>query len=128
MLQDRFRHAGPKDYKFVKAGSSNWPYLEFDILSLRSRHEIQTSRNVVVLLEKMLHLKTPLNDFNLGQKDGFLAKNTAEWADRKEIPAAFWDCCIPELQLQLSEHVTGFSNGNTGFKPYSRMVDDQLIC
>lgn len=126
-LSHHFRHSGPAGFAFKEAGSPSWPYPQFEVLSFRSRHDVQAARDIVSLLSVKPSLRSLLERANLGPEDGFLHTATVEWTRNRNASLSFWNLVTPELPLQLSEDVTGFNNVNTELRPYSRKIDEQLL-
>ena len=99
------------DYKirgrsFERAGTPDWPYLDFDCINVRNKNHFQEMQEVHTLLSKRADLKEALDNSILdGDINENLRSDMAWRSDHVGTPLEFWKVVQSDLPWQLSEGI-----------------------
>ena len=128
-VEDIFLHDGPKGREFANVGKGGWPYLDTEILNLRSRESFQEMRDVYLLLKDLpgfdVFLKKHLWD---GENNASLHHDLDWRADHLGTDLNYWTLTASDMPWQLTEGLTMAGYGPTeGLKPIGRHIDKQAL-
>ena len=128
-IEDIFLHDGKSGREFVNAGKGGWPYLETEILNLRSRERFQEMRDVYLLLKDISGFDEELEKYLWDGENNASLHSDLEWrADHLGIEASYWNLTASDMPWQLTEGMTMSGYGPTeGLKPISRHIDRQAL-
>ncbi|KAI9856863.1 MAG: hypothetical protein M1824_005237 [Vezdaea acicularis] len=120
---------GKRGYEFKHGGRAGWPYIECEVLNIRSQEYFQDYRDAMLLLRRYPHITEKLDPTVFkGDKNQDL-KSDIEWrADHVNGPMGYWDLAASDMPWQLDEGLgAGLHGPHAGLKPLSRKVTPQLL-
>lgn len=93
-----------KGKPFKRAGRAGWPYLETEIVNIRSFTEMERMRKAALTLKKHSTVQSYLDQTVFkGDKNRYLAKDVQWRADHLGLKPTFWETAKPDLPWLLSD-------------------------
>ena len=128
-VEDIFLHDGTNGREFTNAGKGGWPYLDTEILNLRSREKFQEMRDVYLLLKDLPGFDKALEKHLWEGENNASLHSDVEWrADHLGTEASYWNLTASDMPWQLTEGMTMSGYGPTeGLKPIGRHIDRQAL-
>ena len=128
-VEDIFLHDGKPGREFENGGRSGWPFLETEVLNIRSHRNFQEMRDVYLILRKFPELEEELDRYSFLNDENSSLQSDINWrSDHLATPANFWNLVASDMPWQLTEGLSMGSQGPMeGLKPIARHIDKQSI-
>ncbi|KAL8866196.1 MAG: hypothetical protein Q9174_006444, partial [Haloplaca sp. 1 TL-2023] len=128
-VEDIFLHDGQSGKRFENGGSAEWPYVETEVLNIRSHKNFQEMRDVYLLLSKFTELEDELNQSSWKNDHNSSLQSDVEWrSGHLGMPANYWNLVTSDMPWQLTEGLTMGMNGPMeGLQPINRHIDQQTL-
>ncbi|KAL8664490.1 MAG: hypothetical protein Q9202_003040 [Teloschistes flavicans] len=128
-VEDIFLHDGQRGREFENGGNAEWPYVETEVLNLRSHKNFQEMRDVYLLLRGFKELEEDLDRCSFKNDENSSLQSDVEWrAGHLDMPASFWTLVASDMPWQLTEGLAmGIRGPMEGLQPISRHIDQQMI-
>ncbi|KAL8969187.1 MAG: hypothetical protein Q9183_002111 [Haloplaca sp. 2 TL-2023] len=128
-VEDIFLHDGQSGKRFENGGSAEWPYVETEVLNIRSHKNFQEMRDVYLLLSKFTELEDDLNNSSWKNDHNSSLQSDVEWrSGHLGMPANYWNLITSDMPWQLTEGLTMGMNGPMeGLQPINRHIDQQTL-
>lgn len=78
-VEDIFLHDGESGRPFENGGSQQWPYVETEVLNIRSHKNFQEMRDVYLLLSKLTDLEEDLNKCSFKNDENSSLQSDVDW-------------------------------------------------
>ncbi|KAL8698603.1 MAG: hypothetical protein Q9224_001780 [Gallowayella concinna] len=129
-VEDIFLHDGQPGKEFENGGACGWPYLETEVLNIRSHQNFQEMRDVYLILSKMTELEEELDRSSFKNDENSSLQSDIEWrAKHLAMPANYWNLVSSDMPWQLSEGLAiGIRGPTEGLQPISRQIGQQTLC
>ncbi|KAL8710215.1 MAG: hypothetical protein Q9220_005146 [cf. Caloplaca sp. 1 TL-2023] len=128
-VEDIFLHDGQPGREFENGGSPGWPYLETEVLNIRSHNNFQEMRDVYLILSNLAELEDDLNECSFKHDENSSLQSDIEWrAKHLALPATYWNLVASDMPWKLDEGLTMGVRGPTeGLQPISREIGRQAL-
>ncbi|KAL8839581.1 MAG: hypothetical protein Q9170_001685 [Blastenia crenularia] len=128
-VEDIFLHDGQPGREFENGGKPGWPYIETEVLNLRSHKNFQEMRDVFMILSNMKELDEELDQCNFRNDENSSLVSDIEWrAGHLATTANFWNLVASDMPWQLDEGLAmGIRGPIEGLMPISRHIDPQIL-
>ena len=128
-VEDIFLHDGSCGREFENGGSTGWPYLETEVLNLRSKKNFQEMRDVYILLQERKDLQAGLNASTWKNDKNSSLQSDVEWRiGHLGTNGDYWNLVASDMPWQLTERISmGFWGPMEGLKPIGRHIDKQAL-
>ncbi|KAL9584463.1 MAG: hypothetical protein Q9212_002102 [Teloschistes hypoglaucus] len=128
-VEDIFLHDGQRGREFENGGNAEWPYVETEVLNLRSHKNFQEMRDVYLLLGGFKELQEELDQCSFKNDENSSLQSDIEWrAGHLDMPPSFWTLVASDMPWQLTEGLAmGIRGPMEGLQPISRHIDQQMI-
>ncbi|KAL8853448.1 MAG: hypothetical protein Q9221_001765 [Calogaya cf. arnoldii] len=129
-VEDIFLHDGEPGREFENGGASGWPYLETEVLNIRSHKDFQEMRDVYLILSKLTELEEELDQCSFKNDENSSLQSDIRWrANHLAMPANYWNLVSSDMPWQLTEGlVMGMRGPTEGLQPISRKIGEQTLC
>ncbi|KAL8812163.1 MAG: hypothetical protein Q9200_001243 [Gallowayella weberi] len=129
-VEDIFLHDGQPGKEFENGGPCGWPYLETEVLNIRSHQDFQEMRDVYLILSKMTELDEELDQASFKNDENSSLQSDIEWrAKHLAMPANYWNLVSSDMPWQLSEGLAmGIRGPTEGLQPITRQIGEQTLC
>ncbi|KAL8675232.1 MAG: hypothetical protein Q9168_000352 [Polycauliona sp. 1 TL-2023] len=129
-VEDIFLHDGQPGREFENAGASGWPYLETEVLNLRSHKDFQEMRDVYLILGRLTELEEDLDQSSFQNDENSSLQSDISWrANHLAMSANFWNLVSSDMPWQLTEGLAmGIRGPTEGLQPISRQIGQQTLC
>ncbi|KAI4248411.1 MAG: hypothetical protein L6R40_000970 [Gallowayella cf. fulva] len=129
-VEDIFLHDGQPGREFENGGTSGWPYLETEVLNIRSHNNFQEMRDVYLILSKLTELEEALDQSSFKNDENSSLQSDIEWrANHLAMPANYWNLVSSDMPWQLTEGLCmGIRGPTEGLQPISRKITQQTLC
>ena len=128
-VEDIYLHDGAQGRAFTNATKGGWPYLDTEILNLRSRDGFQEMRDVYLLLKDLPGFDTKLEKHIWDGENNASLQSDIDWrANHLGTQASYWNLTASDMPWQMMEGMAMVGYGPTeGLKPIGREVERQSI-
>ncbi|KAL8887912.1 MAG: hypothetical protein Q9192_006256 [Flavoplaca navasiana] len=129
-VEDIFLHDGQPGREFENGGRSGWPYLETEVLNIRSHKNFQEMRDVYLILSRLTELEEELDESSFKSDESSSLQSDISWrASHLAMPANFWNLVNSDMPWQLTEGLAmGIRGVTEGLQPISRQIGQQTLC
>ncbi|KAL8862290.1 MAG: hypothetical protein Q9178_001299 [Gyalolechia marmorata] len=129
-IEDIFLHDGQPGREFENGGSSGWPYLETEVLNMRSQKDFQEMRDVYLILGSHPELNEELDQCSFKNDENSSLQSDVSWrANHLALPANFWNLVSSDMPWQLTEGLAiGIRGPTEGLQPITRHIGQQTLC
>ncbi|KAL8772056.1 MAG: hypothetical protein Q9209_002722 [Squamulea sp. 1 TL-2023] len=129
-VEDIFLHDGQPGREFENVGASGWPYVETEVLNIRSHKDFQEMRDVYMILSRLTELEEDLDQCSWKNDENSSLQSDVSWrADHLAMPANYWSLVLSDMPWQLSEGLAmGIRGVTEGLQPISRQIGQQTLC
>ncbi|KAL8655517.1 MAG: hypothetical protein Q9210_000823 [Variospora velana] len=91
-IEDIFLHDGQPRREFENGGAPGWPYVETEVLNMRSHKNFQEMRDVYMILSNLRELDEELDQCTFKNDGNPSLQSDIEWrAGRLGVTANYWD-------------------------------------
>ncbi|KAI4209467.1 MAG: hypothetical protein LQ351_007598 [Letrouitia transgressa] len=128
-VEDIFLHDGKPGREFENGGRSGWPFLETEVLNIRSHRNFQEMRDVYLILRQITELEDELNDCNFKNDGNSSLQPDIHWrAGHLSTTANYWNLVSSDMPWQLTEGLSmGLKGPMEGLQPITRYIDEQAL-
>ncbi|KAL9603603.1 MAG: hypothetical protein Q9219_001106 [cf. Caloplaca sp. 3 TL-2023] len=128
-IEDIFLHDGKPGREFENGGSSGWPYLETEVLNLRSHSNFQEMRDVYLLLSNLTELDEDLDQASFKNDRNSSLQSDIQWRENHlGLTASYWNLVASDMPWQLDEGLSiGIRGPLEGLQPITRHVEPQML-
>ncbi|KAI4186950.1 MAG: hypothetical protein L6R41_003145 [Letrouitia leprolyta] len=128
-VEDIFLHDGQPGREFENGGSAGWPYIETEVLNMRSHKNFQEMRDVYLILSKLTELHEELDQSSFKNDENSSLQSDIEWrAGHLAMTANYWNLVASDMPWQLDEGLAmGIMGPLVGLQPITRHVDPQML-
>ncbi|KAL8784546.1 MAG: hypothetical protein Q9213_003894 [Squamulea squamosa] len=129
-VEDIFLHDGQPGREFENGGTSGWPYVETEVLNIRSHKDFQEMRDVYLILSRLTGLEEDLDQCSWKNDENSSLQSDVSWrADHLAMPPNYWNLVLSDMPWQLSEGLAmGIRGVTEGLQPISRQIGQQILC
>lgn len=128
-IEDIFLHDGQPGREFENGGSSGWPYLETEILNMRSHKNFQEMRDVYMILSNLKELDEELDQCSFKNDQNSSLQSDIKWrAGHLGVTANYWNLVASDMPWSLDEGLAmGIMGPLEGLQPIGRQIDRQAL-
>ncbi|KAL8945436.1 MAG: hypothetical protein Q9211_000039 [Gyalolechia sp. 1 TL-2023] len=128
-VEDIFLHDGEPGREFENGGSPGWPYLETEVLNMRSHKNFQEMRDVYLILSNLTELDEKLDHSSFKNNHNPSLQSDIQWrAGHRAMSAGYWSLVASDMPWQLDEGLAmGIRGPLEGLQPIARHVDPQML-
>ncbi|KAI4203436.1 MAG: hypothetical protein LQ346_001785 [Caloplaca aetnensis] len=128
-VEDIFLHDGLPGREFENGGAPGWPYLETEILNMRSHQNFQEMRDVYMILSNLKELDEELDQCTFKNDENSSLQSDIDWrAGHLGVTANYWNLVASDMPWSLDEGLAmGIMRPMEGLKPIGRLVDRQAL-
>ena len=128
-VEDIFLHDGQPGREFENGGGAGWPYLETEVLNMRSHKNFQEMRDVYLLLSKLTELDEELDQSSFKNDENASLQSDIQWrAGHLGLTPSFWNLVASDMPWQLDEGLSmGIRGPLEGLQPITRHIDPQIL-
>ncbi|KAI4252371.1 MAG: hypothetical protein L6R42_007993, partial [Xanthoria sp. 1 TBL-2021] len=91
-VEDIFLHDGQPGREFENGGASDWPYLETEVLNIRSHKNFQEMRDVYLILSRFEELEEELDQCSFKNDENSSLQSDISWrANHLAMEANYWN-------------------------------------
>ncbi|KAL8705938.1 MAG: hypothetical protein Q9201_000993 [Fulgogasparrea decipioides] len=128
-VEDIFLHDGQPGRAFENGGKPEWPYVETEILNVRSHKNFQEMRDVYLLLSRLSELDEELDQCSFKNDENSSLQSDVDWrAGHLAMPACFWTLVASDMPWQPDEGMQmGIHGPLEGLQPISRHIAPQTL-
>ncbi|KAL9006684.1 MAG: hypothetical protein Q9188_000558 [Gyalolechia gomerana] len=128
-IEDIFLHDSRPGREFENGGAAGWPYLETEVLNMRSHKDFQEMRDVYLILSNLTELDEELDHSSFKNDENSSLQSDIQWrAGHRAMTASYWNLVASDMPWQLDEGlVMGMRGPLEGLQPITRHVDPQML-
>lgn len=128
-IEDIFLHDAQPGREFENAGSAGWPYVETEVLNMRSHENFQEMRDVYMILSNLKELDDELNQCSFENDKNSSLQSDIEWRTKHlEVTANYWNLVASDMPWQLDEGLAmGIMGPMEGLQPIGRQIGRQAL-
>ncbi|KAI4282529.1 MAG: hypothetical protein L6R38_002873 [Xanthoria sp. 2 TBL-2021] len=127
-VEDIFLHDGQPGREFENGGASGWPYLETEVLNIRSHKDFQEMRDVYLILSRLKELEKELDQCSFKNDENSSLQSDISWrANHLAMEANYWNLVSSDMPWQLTEGLV-MRGPTEGLQPISRQIGQQTLC
>ncbi|KAL8944271.1 MAG: hypothetical protein Q9216_000566 [Gyalolechia sp. 2 TL-2023] len=128
-VEDIFLHDGQPGREFENGGVAGWPYLETEVLNMRSQKNFQEMRDVYLILSNLTGLDEELDQISFKNDQNSSLQSDIQWrAGHRAMTAGYWNLVASDMPWQLDEGLAmGIRGPLEGLQPITRHVDPQML-
>ncbi|KAL8962656.1 MAG: hypothetical protein Q9193_000974 [Seirophora villosa] len=128
-IEDIFLHDGQPGREFENGGAPGWPYVETEVLNMRSHRNFQEMRDVYMILSNLRELDKELDQCTFVNDENPSLQSDIEWrAGHLGVTANYWNLVASDMPWQLDEGLAmGIMGPMEGLQPIGRRIDRQAL-
>ncbi|KAL8720978.1 MAG: hypothetical protein Q9225_002260 [Loekoesia sp. 1 TL-2023] len=128
-VEDIFLHDGQPGREFENGGGPGWPYLETEVLNMRSNKNFQEMRDIYLILSNLTELDEELNQSSFKNDENSSLQSDIQWrAGHIALAANYWNLVASDMPWQLDEGLAmGVRGPLVGLQPITRHIDPQML-
>ncbi|KAL8990174.1 MAG: hypothetical protein Q9177_001108 [Variospora cf. flavescens] len=128
-IEDIFLHDGQPGREFENGGAPGWPYVETEVLNMRSHKNFQEMRDVYMILSNLGELDEELDQCTFKNDGNPSLQSDIDWrAGHLGVTANYWNLVASDMPWQLDEGLSmGIMGPTEGLQPIGRKIDRQAL-
>ncbi|KAI4125314.1 MAG: hypothetical protein LQ338_004328 [Usnochroma carphineum] len=128
-IEDIFLHDGEQGREFENGGRPGWPYVETEVLNMRSHKNFQEMRDVYTILSNFKALDDELDGSSFKNDLNSSLQSDIQWrAGHLGVTANYWNLVASDMPWQLDEGLAmGIMGPIEGLQPIGRKINRQAL-